>query len=71
MHHLVEHIPAATISDLDWAYLGSTKPGQSHSVSFSVMFSVWKCFVLPGVGATAVFLDPNNALMVDDLPTLG
>ena len=64
-------IPAATISDLDAAYLGSTSPGQSHRVSLSVMFRVWKCFVLPGVGATAVFLEPNRALMVDDFPTLG
>lgn len=31
----------------------------------------WKCLVLPGVGATAVFLEPNRALMVEDLPTLG
>lgn len=31
----------------------------------------WKCLVLPGVGATAVFLEPNSALMVEDLPTLG
>ena len=30
--------------------------------------SVWKCFVLPGVAATAVFLEPNSALIVDDLP---
>jgi hypothetical protein len=33
--------------------------------------SVWKCLVLPGVGATAVFLAPKIALMVEDLPTLG
>ena len=35
------------------------------------MLRVWKCLVLPGVGATAVFLEPNRALMVEDLPTLG
>ena len=63
--------PAATISDLDWAYLGSTRPGQSHRVRLSVMLSVWKCLVLPGVGATAVFFEPKRALMVEDLPTLG
>lgn len=63
--------PAATISDLDCAYLGSTSPGQSHRVRLSVMLRVWKCLVLPGVGATAVFLDPNRALIVEDFPTLG
>ena len=63
--------PAATISDFDDAYLGSTRPGQSHSSSDSLTMSVWKCLVLPGVAATAVFLDPNSALMVEDLPTLG
>ena len=68
---LSRDLPAATISDLDCAYLGSTSPGQSHSVRLSVMFKVWKCLVLPGVGATAVFLEPNRALMVEDLPTLG
>ena len=35
------------------------------------MLRVWKCLVLPGVGATAVFLEPKRALMVEDLPTLG
>ncbi len=64
-------IPAATISDLDCAYLGSTRPGQSHRVRSLVMLRVWKCLVLPGVGATAVFLEPKRALMVEDLPTLG
>jgi len=46
-------------------------PGQSHRQSVEVTLSVWKCFVFPGVGATAVFLLPNSALMVEDLPTLG
>ncbi|KAA6416448.1 MAG: hypothetical protein FRX49_03779 [Trebouxia sp. A1-2] len=64
-------IPAATISDLDCAYRGSTKPGQSHRVRSLVMLRVWKCLVLPGVGATAVFLEPKRALIVEDLPTLG
>ncbi|KAH3667207.1 hypothetical protein OGAPHI_002856 [Ogataea philodendri] len=32
---------------------------------------VWKCFVFPGVEETDTFLDPTNALMVEDLPTFG
>lgn len=63
--------PAATIAPFDVANLGRTNPGQSQRRSSGVIYSVWKCFVFPGVGATAVFLDPNSALMVDDLPTLG
>mmetsp|Transcript_45178 Transcript_45178/g.114373 ORF Transcript_45178/g.114373 Transcript_45178/m.114373 type:complete len:207 (+) Transcript_45178:591-1211(+) len=64
--------PAATISALDAAKRGRTSPGQSHSVILvPSICSVWKCFVLPGVGATAVFLLPKSALMVEDLPTLG
>ena len=51
--------------------MGRTSPGQSHRVSSGVTLSVWKCFVLPGVAATAVFLEPNIALIEDDLPTLG
>lgn len=51
--------------------MGRTSPGQSQSVREGVTFSVWKCLVLPGVAATAVFLEPNRALMVEDLPTLG
>ena len=68
---LVQGSPAATISALEAAYRGSTSPGQSHRVRRSVTLSVWKCLVLPGVGATAVFLDPKRALIVEDLPTLG
>ena len=41
--------PAATISALDAAYRGSTRPGQSHSVSRAVTLSVWKCLVLPAL----------------------
>ena len=64
-------LPAATISALEAAYFGSTRPGQSTRVSLDVMFNVWKCFVFPGVEETVVFFDPNKALMVLDLPTLG
>jgi hypothetical protein len=46
-------------------------PGQSQRHSVGDTLSVWKCFVLPGVGATAVFLAPKIALMVEDLPTFG
>ena len=46
-------------------------PGQSHRHNFSEMFSVWKCFVRPGVGATGVFFRPNSALIVELLPTFG
>lgn len=46
-------------------------PGQSQRQMVGETLSVWKCLVLPGVGATAVFLAPKMALMVDDLPTLG
>ncbi len=49
----------------------SCSPGQSHRQSVCEMMSVWKCLVLPGVGATAVFLAPNKALIVLLLPTLG
>eukprot|EP00955_Chlamydomonas_euryale_P048169 353889-Chlamydomonas_euryale.AAC.2 len=63
--------PAATISAFDAAKRGMTSPGQSHSMSPSPICSVWKCFVLPGVGATDVFLVPNSALIVLLLPTLG
>jgi len=42
-----------------------------HMACRCLALLTWKCFVLPGVGATAVFLEPNSALMVDDLPTLG
>lgn len=46
-------------------------PGQSQRHSDGDTLSVWKCFVLPGVGATAVFLAPKMALIVEDLPTFG
>ena len=49
----------------------SDPPGQSHRHTEGLTMSVWKCLVLPGVGATAAFLEPKMALMVDDLPTLG
>ena len=62
--------PAATISGLEDANVGKTSPGQSHNVK-SPNNNVWKCFVFPGVDATATFLLPTNALIVEDLPTLG
>lgn len=52
-----------------WADCGI--PGQSQRQMLGDTLSVWKCLVLPGVGATAVFLAPKMALMVEDLPTLG
>ena len=47
------------------------RPGQSASISVSLMLNVWKCFVLPGVGPTEAFFSPMSALSVLLLPTLG
>lgn len=39
--------PAATMSARLLAYLGITRPGQSHSTQSGLTCSVWKCLVLP------------------------
>ena len=63
--------PQRIISALLACTFGNTKPGQSHNVTSSVNFRVWKCLVLPGILATPTFFLPNKALMTLDLPTLG
>ena len=63
--------PLHTSSALDAVNEGNTNPGQSASNKPSPSSSVWKCFVLPGVAETPVFLAATNALTVDDLPTFG
>ena len=48
-------IPLTIISALVEMRVGKTRPGQSHSIRWSLMNRVWKCLVRPGVADTGTW----------------
>ena len=64
-------MPDSTWSALGMSTAGNTRPGQSHSMNWSLRMMVCRCLVLPGVAETPTHARPMMAFIRLLFPALG